>query len=90
MCVIVNSGISSQSLAQSVSHQERGVCNIEVEITSPQNPLFVLHDSMGFEPGQSQNFEKAQNFLQSRSGNSVPLENRVHAIWCVASTLDFN
>jgi hypothetical protein len=29
MCVIANSGISSQSLAQSVSHQERGVCDIE-------------------------------------------------------------
>jgi tRNA pseudouridine-54 N-methylase len=88
MCVIDNSEISSQTISQSVSHQERGVCDIEVEISSPQNPLFVLHDSMGFEPGQSQNFEKAQNFLQSCSGNSVPLHTRVHAIWCVASTLD--
>ncbi|KAJ7133050.1 hypothetical protein C8R44DRAFT_771819 [Mycena epipterygia] len=87
--VVGKSGVGKSSLINrafgidknSVSHQARGVCDIKVEITSPQNPLFVLHDSMGFEPGQSQNFEEATKFLLSRSGDDVALKDRVHAIW---------
>ena len=35
------------SVLQSVSHREHGICDIEQEITSPQNPRFVVHDSRG-------------------------------------------
>ncbi|KAJ7235233.1 hypothetical protein C8J57DRAFT_1194924 [Mycena rebaudengoi] len=65
----------------SVSHQERGVCNINDEITSTQNERFVVHDSMGFEPGQLSNFEMAKEFLKSRSGDGIALKDRVHVIW---------
>jgi hypothetical protein len=74
------------NLAQSASHQERGEWDINVEITSTQNPLFVLHDSMGFEAGNPENFVTAKNFLQSRSGEGVADKDRVHAIWCVPPT----
>ncbi|KAJ7110560.1 hypothetical protein C8R44DRAFT_800225 [Mycena epipterygia] len=87
--VVGKSGVGKSSLINrafginkdSVSHQVRGECDIKVEITSTQNPLFVLHDSMGFEPGQSRNFEDATKFLLSRSGKAVALKDRVHAIW---------
>ncbi|KAJ7859928.1 hypothetical protein B0H14DRAFT_2200099, partial [Mycena olivaceomarginata] len=40
-----------------LSHGQRGECDIDEPITSVQNSHFVLHDSMGFEPGQEENFE---------------------------------
>ncbi|KAJ7226419.1 hypothetical protein C8J57DRAFT_1389595 [Mycena rebaudengoi] len=87
--VVGRSGVGKSSLINyafgidknSVSHQTRGKCDINEEITSTQNPLFVIHDSMGFEPGQSQNFEAAKEFLELRSGYGVALKDRVHVIW---------
>ncbi|KAJ7085906.1 hypothetical protein C8R44DRAFT_651023 [Mycena epipterygia] len=63
-----------------VSHQGHGISDINTEITSPQNSLFVVHDSQGFEPGETTNFERVKDFLQSR-GEIVPLKDRVHAVW---------
>ncbi|KAF7358332.1 G domain-containing protein [Mycena venus] len=89
--VVGKSGVGKSSLINyafgvnkaNVSHEEHGVSDINTEITSPQNSLFVLHDSQGFEPGETANFEKVEEFLQSR-GASVPLKERVHAVWlCV-------
>ncbi|KAJ7771175.1 hypothetical protein B0H14DRAFT_3164853 [Mycena olivaceomarginata] len=65
----------------SVSHQVRGLTDINAEFSSMHNERFVIHDSMGFEPGQLKNFEAAKDFLESRSGDGVPLGDRVHAIW---------
>ncbi|KAF7335121.1 G domain-containing protein [Mycena venus] len=87
--VVGRSGVGKSSLINyafgieknSVSHQERGMCDINEEITSAQNPRFVLHDSMGFEPGQTKNFEAAKEFLRSRTGDSVALKDRVHVVW---------
>ncbi|KAJ7838558.1 hypothetical protein B0H13DRAFT_1650617, partial [Mycena leptocephala] len=62
-----------------LSHQEHGVCDINFEITSRHNPLFVVHDSEGFEPGDVTRFENVQTFLQSRGG-IAPLRDRIHAI----------
>ncbi|KAJ6452572.1 hypothetical protein C8R45DRAFT_1040273 [Mycena sanguinolenta] len=90
--VVGRSGVGKSSLishafgvdTKSVSHQERGVCDIKLEIISEQNDRFVLHDSMGFEPGETKNFETVKDFLKSRSGESIELRNRVHVIWlCV-------
>jgi hypothetical protein len=67
-------------LAKTVSHQEHGVCDINDEITSPQNPRFVLHDSQGFEPSEIANLEQVKTFIQSRGGD-VALKDRVHAVW---------
>ncbi|KAJ6460173.1 hypothetical protein C8R45DRAFT_1029632 [Mycena sanguinolenta] len=90
--VVGRSGVGKSSLishafgvdTKSVSHKERGVCDIKEEITSEQNVRFVMHDSIGFEPGETKNFETVKDFLKSRSGESIELRNRVHVIWlCV-------
>ncbi|KAJ6455170.1 hypothetical protein C8R45DRAFT_1222596 [Mycena sanguinolenta] len=65
---------------KTVAHGKRGQCSIRDEIISEHNAHFVLHDSMGFEPGNTEEFETAREFLMSR-GKKVPLKDRVHAIW---------
>ncbi|KAJ7787445.1 hypothetical protein B0H14DRAFT_2953336 [Mycena olivaceomarginata] len=74
-------GIDKNDFAQSVSHEQPGQCDIEKPITFAQNPRFVLHDSMGFEPGDEENLERAKQFLESRTGDDVDLKERVHVIW---------
>ncbi|KAF7343531.1 G domain-containing protein [Mycena sanguinolenta] len=86
--VVGKSGVGKSSLINHAfgidlatsSDQVRGICKIEDEIISKHNERFVLHDSMGFEPGQTHNLEAAKRFLESR-GESVPLKDRVHAVW---------
>ncbi|KAJ7824469.1 hypothetical protein B0H14DRAFT_3145708 [Mycena olivaceomarginata] len=66
--VVGKSGVGKSSLIshafgldmKSVAHGERGNCNINDEIISAENSRFVLHDSMGFEPGQTKNFDDAK------------------------------
>ncbi|KAJ7205726.1 hypothetical protein GGX14DRAFT_644217 [Mycena pura] len=79
---ILQSGAGKSSLisCQSVSHGMRGVSDINKEIKSDQNPRFVLHDSMGFEPGETQNFNSIKTFLQPRSRDTALLKDRVHVI----------
>ncbi|KAF8135881.1 hypothetical protein K438DRAFT_1882461 [Mycena galopus ATCC 62051] len=87
--VVGKSGVGKSSLIysifgvdmKSVSHNEPGICDIETEITSTQNPRFVAHDSMGFEPGQTKNFEIVKHFLKSRSGDEMSVKDRLHVIW---------
>ncbi|KAF7354258.1 G domain-containing protein [Mycena venus] len=87
--VVGKSGAGKSSLightfgidVKSVSTDQRGKCNIYTEIHSPQNSRFVLHDSMGFEPGNVKNLQNVKDFISERSGANVPLKERVHAIW---------
>ncbi|KAJ7727624.1 hypothetical protein B0H16DRAFT_1590451 [Mycena metata] len=70
---------------ESISDRARGVSDINKAIESPQNPRFVLHDSMGFEPGETVNLNSIDNFLKVHSGEAVSLEEQVHIIWlCIA------
>jgi len=66
---------------ESISHGERGKCNINDEIISVENPCFVLHDSMGFEPGDTENYDLTVKFLEDRTEKSKPLMDRLHVIW---------
>ncbi|KAJ7057332.1 hypothetical protein C8F01DRAFT_1372033 [Mycena amicta] len=50
----------------SVSHNRTGEADIEEELLPPENPLVVVHDSMGFESGRPETFEKAEIFLRVR------------------------
>ncbi|KZT25838.1 hypothetical protein NEOLEDRAFT_1064394 [Neolentinus lepideus HHB14362 ss-1] len=62
---------------------DRGIHNINHEITYRSNPSFVFHDSMGIESGSSVHSRAIHDFLQDRDQNT-DLEKRVHAIWfCV-------
>ncbi|KAI6112628.1 hypothetical protein F5141DRAFT_736255 [Pisolithus sp. B1] len=66
------------------AHYRPGEANIETELTSPENTLFVLHDSRGFEPGEDTNYETAKRFILSR--RSGALKDRLHAVWfCLES-----
>ncbi|KAG8871282.1 hypothetical protein FRB97_008822, partial [Tulasnella sp. 331] len=57
-----------------------GVSDINFEITSPKNDLFILHDSQGFEQGELANLHTVKEFIEKR--NAMPtLQDRVHAIW---------
>ena len=77
----VESEATDAKSLQTISHQEHGVCDINTEIMSPQNPRFVLHDSQGFEPGETHNLDQLKAFIHSRTGDSVDLKEKIHAIW---------
>ncbi|KAJ7488000.1 hypothetical protein FB451DRAFT_730854 [Mycena latifolia] len=67
-------------------NRQRGMSNIENEITFHSNPLFVFHDSQGIEAGaeHDQNStlstEYLWNFLEKRS-ERTRIRDQVHAIW---------
>ncbi|KAJ7897907.1 hypothetical protein B0H14DRAFT_290909 [Mycena olivaceomarginata] len=65
----------------SVSYRERGRCDIKEEIISLQNSCLVLHDSMGFEHGNAENFDDAKIFIEERSDKSRPMKERLHVVW---------
>ena len=56
------------------------VSNIEDEITSPQNPRLILHDSQGFSHGDAGNLELVLNFIDKRS-RMTDIKEKLHAIW---------
>ena len=64
------------------SDKDRGKCNIEDEISSPQNDLFVLHDSQGFEAGEVDNFNTVKAFINRRA-QMPKIKDRLHAVWYV-------
>ncbi|KDQ17550.1 hypothetical protein BOTBODRAFT_185702 [Botryobasidium botryosum FD-172 SS1] len=62
------------------SNLDPGVCNISDEIMSEENEHFIAHDSQGFEPGESKNFETVKAFIAQRQAQPA-LKDRLHAIW---------
>ncbi|KAF8267293.1 hypothetical protein EI94DRAFT_1497777, partial [Lactarius quietus] len=56
-----------------------GYVDIEREFVSEQNKLFILHDSTGFEPGQTENFGTVLRFVEERS-RKLLLKDRIHCI----------
>ncbi|KAJ7069242.1 P-loop containing nucleoside triphosphate hydrolase protein [Mycena amicta] len=65
----------------SVSHNTPGTADIEEEILPAQNRLVVVHDSMGFEPGKPETFDRAEAFLRDRTEAGVELKDQIHIIW---------
>ncbi|KDR76572.1 hypothetical protein GALMADRAFT_66901 [Galerina marginata CBS 339.88] len=88
---IVLSGIGKSSLIANIfnidkgkidiAHHRAGDANIDDEYTSAENPRFILHDSMGFEPGSNGNWEKVKMCLEKRQEYELP--GKIHAIWWV-------
>ncbi|KAG8855415.1 hypothetical protein FRB96_007073 [Tulasnella sp. 330] len=63
-----------------VSHFKAGEADINLEITSPDNDRFILHDSQGFEPGELKNLGIVKDFIRRR--NMMPaLQDKIHAVW---------
>ncbi|TDL18413.1 hypothetical protein BD410DRAFT_900864 [Rickenella mellea] len=62
------------------SDKEPGKCNIRDEIHSSENTRFVLHDCQGFEPGETDKFNKVKGFIQQRA-QEPEIKDQLHAIW---------
>ncbi len=60
-----------------------GEADIETEFSSPENTFFVLHDSIGFEPGANDTFTTVKRFILQRSQEHLETKDRLHAIWSV-------
>ncbi|KAG9001364.1 hypothetical protein FRB93_012140 [Tulasnella sp. JGI-2019a] len=62
-----------------VSEYSPGEAEIDKEITSPDNPRFILHDSRGFEYGEGRNLTTVKDFLRRR--RAMAIRDQVHAVW---------
>ncbi|KIJ39713.1 hypothetical protein M422DRAFT_144907, partial [Sphaerobolus stellatus SS14] len=60
-------------------HNRAGTASISFAYNSDENPRFILHDSQGFEPGSTGNWNILERFLRERSA-TVELKDPVHAI----------
>jgi hypothetical protein len=58
-----------------------GEADIENGFASAENQFVVIHDSKGFEAGDTENFEVVSNFVRQRRDKSLPLKDRLHIIW---------
>jgi len=61
---------------------QRGVHNIEDEITFANHNGYVFHDSRGLESGSEVELKLVQEFVRRRS-RERRLKDRLHAIWFV-------
>ncbi|KAI6097054.1 hypothetical protein F5141DRAFT_1220306 [Pisolithus sp. B1] len=66
--------------AAHVSNDRPGHAAIEREFTSPENDRLVLHDSKGFEPAESGNFETVKSFIEARK-DMLDIKDQLHAVW---------
>ena len=57
-----------------------GTAEIDKEFTSPENDYFILHDSKGFESGDTDTYNDVERFIRERS-NSKHLKDQLHAVW---------
>jgi len=46
------------------------------------NTRFILHDSNGFEPGESDNLAAVKQFIERRK-NHTDIKEQLHAVWYV-------
>jgi GTPase SAR1 family protein len=92
LLVIGKTGVGKSSLIQQafginevhVSEHRRGEADIDKEFVSPENRRFVLHDSQGFEAGDSSCFTTAKDFI-GRRRKMLKLQDKIHAVWlCLA------
>jgi len=58
-----------------------GEANIETEFASNEIPFLVLHDSIGFEPGDTTTFDIVSNFIRERRKEGLSLKDQLHVMW---------
>ncbi|KAG1905906.1 uncharacterized protein F5891DRAFT_631361 [Suillus fuscotomentosus] len=92
LLVIGNTGVGKSSLIQQafkinevhICEHRRGEADIDKEFIAPENELFVLHDSQGFEAGDSKTFKTARDFIDRRR-KEPKLQDKIHAVWLCLS-----
>ncbi|KAI6008036.1 hypothetical protein EDC04DRAFT_2907339 [Pisolithus marmoratus] len=62
-----------------VAQDRPGEADIEKEFTSPHDDRFIFHDSRGFEPGDSGNYETVMSFIKRR--RMPDIKDQLHAVW---------
>jgi len=90
--VVGKSGIGKSSLINAAfgvdlsetSDRHTGKHDVTDEIRSPLNNRLILHDSEGFGFGETSTLRTVQEFVKKRSSKSIPLHDRLHAIWLCA------
>ncbi len=53
---------------------------MEIPKTNISNERIIIHDSGGFEGGESQNFQKALEFIKKKK-QEKELAQQLHCIW---------
>ncbi|KAI5980823.1 hypothetical protein EDD15DRAFT_626602 [Pisolithus albus] len=66
--------------AARVENDKSGKSDIEKELTSLLNDRFILHDSQGFEPAESDNHKVVKAFIHRRK-QKENIGDRLHAVW---------
>ncbi|KAG9672069.1 glycoside hydrolase, partial [Aureobasidium melanogenum] len=67
------------------SHMKQGDHNINEAFESEHHPGIIIHDSRGFQAGDTRELGQFQDFIKKRSGISNPKES-LHAIWICMQT----
>ena len=67
--------------AAPVAQYTPGCPEIDLEFTSPENKYFILHDSKGFEAGDSDTYNDVERFIRQRRDSNCPLKDQLHAVW---------
>ncbi|KAG8215530.1 hypothetical protein J3R82DRAFT_9183 [Butyriboletus roseoflavus] len=92
LLLIGNSGVGKSTLIQKVfgihdvdvSEASRGHADINREFIAADNGLFVLHDSVGLEAGESKSLAKVKQFIDGRR-KQQHVKDKLHAVWvCLA------
>ena len=71
--------------------RQRGMSDIDNEITFPSNPMFVFHDSRGIESGAETDddsklcLDHVREFIH-RNARNTRFRDKLHAIWYGSAT----
>ncbi|KAF8521772.1 hypothetical protein BU17DRAFT_87676 [Hysterangium stoloniferum] len=68
-----------------VCHDRPGTADIHTGFRHSSNNRFILHDSEGFEPGESEKLEKVKRFITERTRSEAPDNEKLHVIWICVS-----
>jgi predicted GTPase len=71
--------LSLTNFPQCSADLKRGIADIQEGLESPVNKRFILHDSLGFEPGEKNNYITVKEFIRSRQTGA--LKDQLHAVW---------
>ena len=81
MCLpLITIDVFANIFCQDVSEDCPGRADIDKEFIAQENGLFVLHDSIGLEAGERDNFDKVEDFIECRR-EKPKLKDRLHAVW---------
>ena len=59
------------------------MCDINQGINSALNPSFIVHDSQGYAPGEKDNYDTVQRFIEKMDAQER-VADKLHAIWYVS------